>query len=203
MVQFSTQELDIASEPITLLIKNRVMEKMSELFGEAEARTMDLIEEQLPVLPLKLNLTNGKISKGENYKFLPYMILDYPAFFSKTDVFALRSMFYWGNFYSFTFHLKGEYLASYGESALKHLSGVKDVYFCVNSTEWEYLYSDYNYKLLSEVSSAEIENQIKENQFIKLSVKYPVEELHDFIPRLETFLRSFISVCKQLPADSG
>ena len=203
MVQFSTQELDIASEPITLLIKNRVMEKMTDLFAEAEVRTKHLLKEQLSEIPLEVNLTNGKISKGENYKFLPYVILDYPAFFSKTDVFAVRSMFYWGNFYSFTFQLKGEYLERFGNSALAVFSRTKDAYFCVNSTEWEYLYSDYNYKLLSEVSSAEIENQIKENQFIKLSVKYPVEELHDFIPRLETFLQSFISVCKQLPSDSG
>lgn len=39
----------------------------------------------------ELTATMPKISKGENYLQLPYLILDYPAIFEKNNIFALRT----------------------------------------------------------------------------------------------------------------
>jgi hypothetical protein len=52
---------------------------------------------------------NGKISRGENYQLLPYIILDYPSYFSRNNIFAVRTMFWWGNFFSITLHLSGDH----------------------------------------------------------------------------------------------
>lgn len=51
----------------------------------------------------ELTATMPKISKGENYLQLPYLILDYPAIFEKNNIFALRTFFWWGNFLVSTF----------------------------------------------------------------------------------------------------
>ena len=48
-----------------------------------------------------------KIAKGENYLQLPYVLLDYPRCFDKENIFAIRTMFWWGNFFSITLHLSG------------------------------------------------------------------------------------------------
>ena len=41
-------------------------------------------------LPAEMLFHSPKISKGENYKGLPYVMLDYPRCFGKTDIFAIR-----------------------------------------------------------------------------------------------------------------
>ena len=50
-------------------------------------------------IPRGENAYSGKISRGENYRGLPYLILDYPAYFSQKDIFAFRTMFWWGHFF--------------------------------------------------------------------------------------------------------
>jgi len=187
MTTFSTQEIDLASDPTILLIKNRIMEKATDLLGEFE----QLIKNQLvnsTSLEGPFNLNNGKISKGENYKFLPYLMLDYPAYFTKNDVFALRSMFYWGNFVSFTLHLKGEYLKKYATTVIKTFRSVNEVYFCINHTEWEYHYKASNYKLLTKLSGTELKEHINENGFIKISLKVDISDIHDSPIMLQSFI---------------
>src|SRR5258706_1001549 len=55
------------------------------------------------------NWLSPKISKGENYKGLPWMVLDYPRAFGREDVLAIRTLFWWGHYFSVTLHLKGRY----------------------------------------------------------------------------------------------
>lgn len=192
MTTFSTQEIDLASDPTILLIKNRIMEKATMLLGEFE----QLIKEQLVskfTFDRAINTNNGKISKGENYKFLPYLMLDYPAYFTKSDVFALRSMFYWGNFVSFTLHLRGKYLQTYASTIINEFKNVDNTYFCINHTEWEYHYKASNYCLLSELSEADVEEQISENGFIKISSKVAINDIHTSPKALQQFINHLTS----------
>ena len=57
--------------------------------------------------------SSPKISKGENYKGLPWLVLDYPRYFNKEDIFAIRTLFWWGNFFSITLHISGKYKMRY------------------------------------------------------------------------------------------
>ena len=79
--------------------------KLRELVQENVNRGFNLPEEVL--------IQSPKISRGENYNGLPYVMLDYPRCFGKEDVFAMRTMFWWGNFFSITWHLKGKYSKEY------------------------------------------------------------------------------------------
>ena len=54
-----------------------------------------------------------KISKGEKYKGLPWVMLDYPRIFGKEDIMAIGTRFWWGHYFSVTLHLKGGYLRTY------------------------------------------------------------------------------------------
>jgi len=36
-------------------------------------------------------------------------VLDYPRFFSREEVFAIRSFFWWGHYFSISLHLKGKF----------------------------------------------------------------------------------------------
>lgn len=189
MSKFTTQELDLASDPTVLLIKYRMMEKVWEFLEGLQVEIRESLHPFKSTLPQELNLTHGKISKGENYKRLPFMMLDFPAFFTKEDILAFRIMFYWGHFISATFHLQGIFLKEFGSLLIDNFRNSEKIYFCVNSSPWEYHYKSNNYLPLNELSSHDIEDHIQNTDFIKLSIKFPVEEM----PRKKEEIRSFLA----------
>ncbi|MGM0581804.1 MAG: hypothetical protein ACQETL_14045 [Bacteroidota bacterium] len=194
MSKFTTQELDLASDPTILLIKYRMMEKVWDFLEEMQVDIRKELDPFNGKLPKELNLAHGKISKGENYKRLPYMMLDFPAFFTKNDILAFRTMFYWGNFISSTFHLQGRFVQKYGMVLIENFMNFKGIYFCVNNSPWEYDYKSNNYVPLNEVSSEEIEDHLQNTDFIKLSIKFPVEEMPERKQDLITFLLDGLKV---------
>jgi len=188
MSKFTTQELDLASDPTILLIKYRMMEKVWDFMEELQQDFRASLQTFQNEVPENLNMLSGKISKGENYKHLPYMMLDFPAFFSKKDIFAFRTMFYWGNFISSTFHVQGMFLKKYGALLIDKFRCSESVYFCIHNSPWEYDYKSKNYVLLKTLNSFEIDDHLQNNDFIKLSIKFPVEEMPERKQDLEKFL---------------
>lgn len=139
--------------------------------------------QQLPIhqgfrFPEGTDVTVGKISKGENYKGLPYMVLDFPKCFNKTAIFTYRSMFWWGNEFSFTLHIAGSYLLPYQDAILKNLEQLKEkeVYFCINNTPWEYDFCEDNYLSMDELDKKTIEERMAETGFVKLSRKLSLRD---------------------------
>jgi hypothetical protein len=54
--------------------------------------------------------TVPKISRGEKYAHMPWVMLDYPRWFEPaTGHFAVRSFFWWGHFFSLRLQLSGQY----------------------------------------------------------------------------------------------
>ncbi|WKV11727.1 hypothetical protein [Marivirga harenae] len=188
MSKFTTQELDLASDPTILLIKYRMMEKVWDFLEELQKEIKDRLLPFQSKLPEQLKLHNGKISKGENYKRLPYMILDYPAHFTREDILAFRIMFYWGHFISATFHLQGKYLREFGNKLIEEFQEDENVFFCVNSEPWDYHYRSNNYMLLKDLNQCDIEEHVAGTDFIKLSIKFPVEEMPQRKSNLINFL---------------
>lgn len=105
-IQFSEEESTLLQDPAWLLTKNRVVAKLYALLGEQSIR----LQGYRSALPPETGETPPKISRGENYQELPWVMLDYPRFFTPTNIFALRSFFWWGRFWNISLHLKGRYL---------------------------------------------------------------------------------------------
>lgn len=93
-----------------------ITDKIVALFSELETDLKGAIENTSFSFPQGTFLRSGKISKGENFQGLPYVILDYPRLFSKDAIFAYRTMFWWGHFFSNTLHVRG--------SAIKKLMSI-------------------------------------------------------------------------------
>ncbi|WKK84798.1 hypothetical protein QYS48_22215 [Marivirga arenosa] len=196
MSLFTTQELDLASDPTILLIKYRMMEKVWDYLEEIHKEFRTHLKKISTHIPKEINLNHGKISKGENYKRLPYSILDYPAYFSKEDIFAYRTMFYWGNFFSSTFHLQGDYLNKFGDLFIDHFKSDESTYFCINRKPWDYHYEKSNYVKFHTLSLTEISDHIDETGFIKISKKFPVEEMPERKEDVLSFLLEGLELFK-------
>lgn len=174
------EELAILKNDRFLRLKNEVSEKIIAYLAEIERalhREIKLTDFQWPEGTF---LKAGKISKGEQYRGLPYFILDYPRLFTQKEVFAFRNMLWWGNHYSCTLHLQGPLLERQKEAIAKNLLSQHDVYFCVNDQPWDYHYESSNYLQIKDLVLTDILYQMDTNGFIKLSSFIPVDEWDEF-----------------------
>ena len=64
-------------------------------------------------LPNGIDLVKNQIARGENHNGFPYLSLDYPQNFTKTEMFTMRTLFWWGHYLGFSLILKGKKLAIY------------------------------------------------------------------------------------------
>jgi hypothetical protein len=166
----STYEMQLVTDAALLLTKNKIINKVFSIFGDlSEEYKRSISEYNINVI----NLVNAKISKGENYQGLPYVMLDYPRQFSKNAVFAIRSFFWWGNFFSITLHLSGSYLQQYKDQINKSLEQFYNEGWQINTRDeqWEHHFGDDNYKAIE----PQVTN-IDEQTFIKLAKKIPLQE---------------------------
>ncbi len=165
-----------------ILTKHQIMEKAQLLMQQQIAIIKETFSPLQPQLDAGLLAAVPKISKGENYKKLPYIILDYPAVFSKQDVFALRTMFWWGHNFSIHLLLSGIYLEKFGEVILRNAKkSAAQLYICVYETEWEHHFEPPNYIL---VRGEIIEMMQQQNAgFIKLALKFNLKEWNN-LPEL-------------------
>lgn len=123
-----------------------------------------------------------KISKGENYCHFPWMILDFPRFFNQKDVFAFRSMVWWGNYFIFTLHLGGKYANQYLDPLLiNYLELAQKDYFISNHiNQWHHAIEAPQYIPMDKTNENKIREQVNENGFIKISRKLKLNRIDDF-----------------------
>lgn len=187
---FSKEELEVLQNKRFFEVKKSATQSLQRLFAELEDQLNPLILEN-KVLSSLLNGKRGRIFKGENYRDLPYVNLDYPGLFGKESVLAFRTLFWWGNGFSFTLHLAGNNWENYRESILRnlHILKGKGFYVCVNpNSPWEYHYEQSNYRALDESGSEEWIEEIRSRSFFKISRRMDLNEYKNLIPfGLETW----------------
>ncbi len=175
-IQLSAKELQLVSDSEVILTKNRIISKVYELFGIIADEVRKITKVHQTNLPAELMRAAPKIAKGENYLGLPYVMLDYPRLFEKDDIFAVRMMFWWGNFFSTTLHLKGKYKMTYQENLVSQFFFLCDhhYYVCVSHDEWHHHFEHDNYHLISALTHKQFGNIIRGKEFVKLSAKLPL-----------------------------
>jgi hypothetical protein len=134
-----------------------------------------------------ITLNSPKISRGENYLGFPWMILDYPRLFSKSSVFAIRTLCWYGNSMSITFHLSGMSLEKYKVLILKNLSKLKGQSYWISkgAEEWDHSITNENYLKLDDFID-ENNRVLKTNYFdkyLKISKQISFNEWKE-IPRI-------------------
>lgn len=170
-IHLSKQELELVSNKEWLFTKQLIIDKVYHLFGELHQRYRLIVEEEKQFLPFEFQKPGGKISKGENYNGLPFLILDYPAMFSKENIFAVRTMFWWGNFFSIALHLSGKNYRD-GKNISQWLSFFqqKNYYISVNENEWEHDFHASNFIDIKAINEKQLKNIVKKD-FFKVSNK--------------------------------
>ena len=174
-VTVSAGELAMAADREVILTKRKVIETASALFTILIPAINDIFK-HVPVTDKKLFTSIPKISKGENYIGFPYVIMDHPACFEKENIFAVRTMFLWGHFFSITLHISGKYKKNFQENILKNLAEQNSFFISVGEAAWEHHFEENNCRQFSAVQETDLQ-KIREKSFMKIALKY---ELHDW-----------------------
>lgn len=193
----SKQELDILLDQSFLKLKSNVSKKIVRLLSRIELSLKAEITKSSFPFPEEAFTKSGKISKGDNYRELPYFVLDFPRLFTQSDAFAFRTMLRWGHEFSCTLHIGGESLALIGDKTINEILSSADLYFCISPTPWEYHFDSTNYVQANTLSKNEVKTHIESNQFIKISRYTNISkwnELEQFT--LENFI-SFLNLIKK------
>ncbi len=194
-IHLSKLETELVTNKDWILTKQGVINKIFQFFGELN-ETFKKISGEETSLPAFFKNTNGKISKGENYEGLPYVMLDYPAMFSKENIFAIRTMFWWGNFFSITLHLSGEqYKLSCDYLEIQRYLSENDFFICVNENEWQHTFDISNYVSAKKLDEDTFK-KISDKNFFKISKKLELEKWNEAPEFLEKGFREIIQFIK-------
>lgn len=195
-IQLSKFENELINNTEWILTKQAIINKVYLLLGELHETYATIWQEEKNSISVFKGGGSGKISKGENYLGLPYAILDYPAIFKKENVFAIRTMFWWGNFFSITLHISGpERMAAVNiPKLLEHLRE-KDFLVCVNKNEWEHNFSKTNYLPITQINSSVLA-EISFNSFLKISKKIDLKKWDEAPAFLENVFCELMEIIK-------
>lgn len=195
-IQFSEEESALLQNAEWLLTKNRIISLIYALMGEWSMKMRSQEEPLKRSLPDAVFLAGPKISKGESYLGLPYVVLDQPRFFGKEDIFALRTFFWWGNAWTISLHLKGTYkswIEGYSEEELQALSNL-GFFIDYNGDEWDHNWIRHSGVGLKELTKKELSQLIPTAPFIKIGRTIPLRNWENWASEIEAIQNRLLRI---------
>ena len=184
-ITLSPDELLLAQNSDWILTKRNIIDKVVLLFSGLCDRMRDIIEAEKASFSASVFLSAPKISRGENYRLLPYVILDYPGNFKGGNILAVRTMFWWGNFFSITLQLAGEHkkIIHANMDVKIELLRSREYYLCINEDQWQHHFEEDNYIPVISKTNDELYDLMQRQQFIKIARRFPLSQWNE-IPAL-------------------
>ncbi len=201
-IHLSELETELIKNKDWILTKHSVINKVYKLFGELNEVYKHISKIENVFFTETNKNTGGKISRGENYEGLPYVILDYPALFSKENIFAIRTMFWWGNFFSITLHVSGEKY-KINKNFINNLSYLADNNFfvCIGDNEWQHTFAVSNYISANQLHQDTFK-EICNKSFFKISKNLELDKWKEAPVFLERSFEEIIHFIKiNFPGD--
>lgn len=193
-IRLSTKEQELATSKEFILTKNEIIRKLQSFLGslaEEQKKTCKVLS-----MPEELISVSPKISKGENYKGFPWMVLDYPRNFDKENTFAIRTMFWWGHFFSITLHLSGRYKQQFEKKIMGSYEQLKEknFYCCTGSDQWQHHFENDNYQLINRFVEQEYIQTITGKPFLKIAAKLELNEWNNTDEALLHYFSQLVKV---------
>ena len=190
-IRLSIEEATLIKNAAIILTKNEIINKVYQLLGALSS--LQRLASDKTLIPTEAKVLAPKIARGENYKGLPWLMLDYPRLFHKENTLAIRTMFWWGNYFSTTLLLSGVYKKMYEKTICQsyEMLNQKHFYICTNEHPWDHHFDDLNYVKTSQVDKKHFEQLVMEKSFLKLSAK---TNLSDWDNATELLMRQYESI---------
>lgn len=180
-IGLSEQELKLVNNTEWILMKNQILLKARKLLENSMYKMKAEILKNKNQIPSEVLKKSAKISRGENYHGLPYLVLDYPRCFEKENIFAIRTLFWWGNFFSITLHLGGKYKKTFLDSIAQSIPLLteNDFSICISNDQWEHHFENTNYVKIKSLAPKNLNLLIKETPFIKIAKRFSLQQWNE------------------------
>lgn len=183
-IRLSAEELLMISDPEWILTKNRILMEVNRFLSTIQQSQQQWLE--TCAFPEPVLRIPAKISQGENYQGLPYRVLDFPRCFEGDNIFAVRTLFWWGHFFSVTLHLSGRFrtacennLLANREQLIKH-----GTYICTDPDPWQHHFEKGYYTVIEEMTEGAYKSELLHKPFIKLACKHSLSGWEELPSRL-------------------
>jgi len=189
-IALSKREIEVLKELEFFLDKKEITEKTYVLFSELTEHLKNSATFNRVSFPVGTDVVRGKISKGENYLGLPFIILDFPRLFTTDQYFAFRTFLWWGNFISNTFLISGEQLPLVRENFLERFTilSKKGVWLCISDSPWNHHFKKDNFIPLNSLSKRDAMEIFKHQNFLKVARKLSIAKVNGLVDfSLESF----------------
>jgi len=172
-LMLSDDELFFLQQTQPFALKAAITEKVYSFLAETKAGIAHINEQNKFIFPEGTDTVSGKISKGENYKGLPYYVLDFPKLFSSENIFSFRIMLWWGNYWSVHIHLSGKSWQQYQTAIRQNISKIadRDFYLNIAEDEWTYEMNESNYLPITQNNIQEVRERLNTQRYLRLSAK--------------------------------
>ena len=173
-IQWSSHELEMINTVDVFIHKPAIMKKAEGYLNHfKEAMTLELAGGNFPT---GTDIVKGQLARGENNKGFPFLSLDIPQMFSKTEMFTFRTLFWWGHYLGYFLILKGEKLESHLEQliAMQNEPAFTEVLVSTAPTPWEW----ESFQKLPDFSQEELGTLVEKIQHLKIGRIFPMNEPH-------------------------
>jgi hypothetical protein len=189
--------MDLMCNAGIILAKNKVLHGIRMLFEDLEGSLLragyyidnEYLKEVLQASP--------KISKGEQYLGLPYLVLDYPRAFDSLHIFAIRNLFWWGHEFSSTLHLAGKYkeeLQASIEAAYPQLAK-RGYYIGVSEDPWQHHFEEDNYAAIAGMDEESFKKWCGAFDHLKIAKPFRLTDVHFVSEDLEESWKFLMGIC--------
>ena len=167
---WSPLEVKLLNTVDIFLYKPAIMKKAEANLTALKQELIKTLSQAPHPCPPESDLVKGQIVRGENHKGFPFISLDMPQMFSKSQMFTYRTLFWWGHDLIFSLILKQENQAPLIEKLiqLKEHPEWKDIQLAIGPTPWEWKKDTNNFIPLFGTSDIKIRNTINSVKYIKL-----------------------------------
>jgi len=193
-IQLSPAEMELMQNADIILTKNRVLEKIKSLLETVQQNQIGYVQEHK--LKNEIFKVSPKISRGENYLGLPYLILDYPRQSTDNHFFFIRTMFWWGNFFSCTLHLANNSKEIFKERIKQSQRLLGDYYISVNDDAWVHHLKESDYKKINHLTKEQYEQSCESFDHIKIAGRHSLDKWEVMPSQLFENWKLFLAVCE-------
>lgn len=185
-IRLSEEEAALIQNAQIILTKNLALQKMKGLLEGLVAGQEDLLRQYGHHLPADVRSVPPKVSRGEHYQGLPYLVLDHPRYFGKEQVFAIRTLFWWGHYFSVTLHLSGQFRERYLNAIAGSAAwlGANGFYFANGPDEWDHRIESPAYQPVAGEKEPGWANRAGDGHFLKLAKTIPLTHWDTVEPEL-------------------
>jgi hypothetical protein len=157
---WSRDEWDLINVTEIFRRKPAILKKVEGYLEELRTALADELKTHPKSYPPDTDLTKGQIVRGENHKGFPFLSLDMPQKFSKTEFFTYRTLETYLN-----------RMIEYRQDAT-----CENIYLSQHNSPWEWEFSDTHFTKISELSRNKIQEIADRLQYLKLMRFFPVSD---------------------------